>query len=132
EKPPAPPPDTIIFKNGDQLTGTFERSVGDKILFKNDAIGEVSIPLDKVKELRSSSNFVIIKKDEKITREPKPAGTIALEDSTITETIPNVAAPETIPVKNIAYVIDGATYKKELTANPGFFHGWDGAITGGA
>jgi hypothetical protein len=131
EKPATPAPDVIIFKNGDQLTGKFERSIGDTISFKSDAVGEVTVPLDKVKELHSASNFVVIKKDEKITREPKPASPVALEDSTIRELLPN-AAPVAIPLKEVAYVIDGATYQRELNSNPSFIHDWDGSITGGA
>jgi hypothetical protein len=130
EKPAAPPPDVIVFKNGDQLTGSFERSIGDKIMFKSDAVGEVTVPLDKVKELHSSSNFVLLKKDEVISRVPRPAGPVTLQDSTITALLPN-GTPETLPIKEVGYVIDGKTYNKELTENPGFFHGWDGAITGG-
>jgi hypothetical protein len=130
EKPAAPPPDVVVFKNGDQLTGSFERSIGDKIMFKSDAVGEVTIPLDKVKELHSSSNFVLLKKDEKVTREPRPAGPVTIEDSTIKETLPT--GTETMAIKDVGYVIDGKTYNKELTSNPGPFSGWDGAITGGA
>jgi hypothetical protein len=130
EKPAAPTPDVIIFKNGDQLTGAFERSIGDKIMFKSDAVGEVTVSLDKVKELRSSSNFVLLKKGEVVTREPRQAGPVTLEDSTIKEMLPN-GTTQTMPIKDVGYVIDGKTYNKELTENPGFFHGWDGAVTGG-
>jgi Protein of unknown function, DUF481 len=131
EKPAAPAPDVIVFKNGDQLTGKFERSIGDTISFKSDAVGEFTVPLDMVKELHSASNFVIIKKGEPITRVPKQAAPVALEDSTIKELLPT-GTPEAIPVKEVGYVIDGATYNRELNSNPGFFHGWDGAIVGGA
>jgi Protein of unknown function, DUF481 len=131
EKPAAPPPDVIVFKNGDQLTGTFERSIGDKIMFKSDAVGEVTVPLDKVKELRSSSNFVLLKKDEKVTRASRQAGPVTIEESTIKETLPN-GTIETMAIKDVGYVIDGKTYNKELNANPGPFQGWNGAITGGA
>lgn len=131
DKPAAPAADVVVLKNGDQLTGKFERSIGTDITFKSDIVGEVTIPMDKVKELRSGSNFVVLQKNEKITRQSKQAGTLALEDSTLTETIPGVA-PQTIPAKNVAYVVDGATYNKELNGNPGFFHGWNGAVTGGA
>jgi len=131
DKPSTPTPDVVIFKNGDQLTGKLERSIGTDITFKSDTVGEVTIPMDKVKELRSNSNFVVLQKNEKITRQPKQAGTLALEDSTLKATIPGVAVQE-IPEKNVAYVVDSATYNKELNGNPGFFHGWNGAVTGGA
>jgi hypothetical protein len=131
QEKPAATPDVVVFKNGDQLTGKLERSIGTDITFKSDAVGEVTIPMDKVKELRSSSNFVVLRKDEKVTRQPKQAGTIELEDSSIKETIAG-GTPESIPVKNVGYIIDGATYNKELNGNPGFFSGWDGSIVGGA
>jgi hypothetical protein len=130
EKPSATP-DVVVFKNGDQLTGKLERSIGNEITFKSDALGEVTIPMDKVKELRSSSDFVVLQKDEKITRQAKQAGTIELEDGSIKETIAG-GTPQSIPEKNVGYIIDGATYNKELNGNPGFFHGWDGSIVGGA
>jgi hypothetical protein len=130
EKPAAPPPDVIVFKNGDQLTGAFERSVGGNIVFKSDVVGEVTVPLDKVKELHSSSNFVLLKKNEVVARVPRPSGPVTIEDSTIKETLPT--GTETMAIKDVGYVIDGKTYNKELNSNPGPFHGWDGAITGGA
>lgn len=128
---PAPTPDVVVFKNGDQLTGKFDHSEGSNIVFKSDAVGEVTISMDKVKELRSSSNFVVLKKDEKITRTPKQATTIAIEDGEVKQTTPSGSA-ETIPNKNVGYIVDGATYNKQLNGNPGFFSGWDGSATGGA
>ena len=131
EKPAAPPPDVIVFKNGDQLTGAFQRSIGGNIVFKSDVVGEVTVSLDKVKELRSSSNFVLLKKEEKVTRQPRQAGPVTIEDSTIKETLPN-GTTQTMAIKDVGYVIDGKTYNQQLTENPGPFHGWNGAITGGA
>lgn len=131
EKSATSTPDVIVFNNGDQLTGKFERGVGDSILFKSDAVGEVTIPMSKVKELKSSSNFVVLRKDEKVTRTPKPAEAITVENGSVTQTTPSGNA-ETIPSKNVGYIIDGTTYDKELNGHPGFFRGWDGAVTGGA
>lgn len=131
EKSATSTPDVIVFNNGDQLTGKFERGVGDSILFKSDAVGEVTIPMGKVKELKSSSNFVVLRKDEKVTRTPKPAEAITVENGSVTQTTPSGNA-ETIPSKNVGYIIDGTTYDKELNGHPGFFRGWDGAVTGGA
>ena len=128
DKPAPPPPDVVVFKNGDQLTGKLERSVGSSITFKSDAVGEVTISLDKIKELRSSSNFVVLKKDEKITRQPRQATAITMVDDSVKED----ASGETIPTKNVGYIVDGATYNKELNGNPGPFKGWDGSIIGGA
>src|SRR6185437_4771333 len=63
DKPAAPKSDVIVFTNGDQLTGTIEHGVGDSIIFKSDAAGEITVPISKVKELRTHGSFVVIRKD---------------------------------------------------------------------
>jgi hypothetical protein len=128
---PAPTPDVIIFTNGDQLTGTVLRGVGDSIVFKSDMAGEITIPLAKIKELRSTANFAILRKSTPITRKTLPTGTLAVEDKSITLAVPS-APPQTIPDVDLAYIIDAASYNKELTGHHRFRDGWNGAITGGA
>src|ERR1700733_15433074 len=78
EKPAAPPPDVVIFKNGDQLTGTLERGEGNNVIFKSDIVGEVTISMDKVKELRSNGSFIVLKKEEKINHTPRQPGTTTI------------------------------------------------------
>jgi len=130
EKPAAPASaDVVIFKNGDQLTGKYERSVGTDIMFKSDAVGELTIPMGKIKDLHTSGSFVVLKKDEKITHQPKTPTTIELAEDSVKETS---GAAETVPAKNIGYIVEGATYDKELNGHPGPFKGWNGSITGGA
>jgi hypothetical protein len=41
------------------------------------------------------------------------------------------SAPEVVPVKDLAYLIDSATYNKEVTSNPGIWYGWNGSVSGG-
>jgi hypothetical protein len=131
EKPTATP-DIVIFKNGDQLTGKLEHTEGDNVYFKSDAVGELTISMEKVKELRSSSNFVVLKKDEKVTPAmPKQATAITIEDGAVRQTGSSSSA-ETIPSKDVGYIIDGQTYDKELNGHPGIFSGWNGSATGGA
>jgi hypothetical protein len=125
------PVDYVIFKNGDKLTGTLERGVGDTIIFKSDIVGEVTISMDKVQELHSQGSFVVLKKDEKISRTTKQPGNMTFGDNSVTVN-DTKAGPETVPTKDLAYIIDQATYNKEVTSNPGFFQEWTGSITGGA
>jgi hypothetical protein len=125
-----PQPDTIVFTNGDQLTGTFERAVGDSVLFKSDMAGEITVPFSKIKQLRSGNDFVVLRKDHPATKQPIVPGPISVEGDNIT--ISTVNAPEyTVPIKEIGLIIDKATYEKE-TNHPGFTYGWNGVITGGA
>jgi hypothetical protein len=64
---PKPAPDVILFTNGDQLTGTLERGAGNSVVFKSDTAGEITVPLDKVKELHTSGSFAVLRKDVPIT-----------------------------------------------------------------
>jgi hypothetical protein len=126
-----PEPDVIVFTNGDQLTGTLERATGDSFVFKSDVVGEVTVSADKIKELHANGKFVALKKDEKITRTSKQPGAITYSDNAISVADTKSGAPEVIPVKNLANLIDDATYTAEVTSNPGIWYGWHGAISGG-
>ena len=131
---PKPPADVVVFTNGDRLTGTLEHGAGNSIVFKSDMAGEITIPLDKVKELHAAGSFAVLRKDRPIkkiaqARAIAPAP-IAYADSKLTVGYPS--APEVVPTAQIANIIDAATYTKETTGKSGFFAGWAGALNGGA
>src|SRR5580698_4988977 len=73
-----PSTDVLIFTNGDQLTGNLERGVGDSIVFKSVMAGEITVPLAKIKELRSSGSFAVLRKDTPVTKKPVTPGTIVV------------------------------------------------------
>jgi hypothetical protein len=127
-----PAPDTIVFTNGDQLTGTLERATGDSFVFKSDMAGEITVSADKIKELHAGGKFVALKKNEKITRTSKTPGSISYADNVISiADTTSSSTIDTVPVKDLNVLIDAATYNKEVTSNPGIFQGWNGAVTGG-
>jgi hypothetical protein len=128
---PKPPPDVIVFTNGDQLTGTLERGVGNSVVFKSDMAGEITVALDKVKELHSSGSFAVLRKDIPVSRKSVTPGTVIYTDSKLT-VAPHTGAPETVTPDKIAYIIDQPTYDKELEKKPGPLYGWNGTVTGGA
>ena len=127
----APLPDVLVFINGDQLTGTLVRGVGDSILFKSDMAGEVTVPLAKVKELRSQGKFAVLKKDTPVTRGQIHPGPVVMTKGDVIVTSP-VGGPQQIPVKDVAYILDESTFNREVEGTPGFFAGWNGALTAGA
>jgi hypothetical protein len=126
-----PAPDVIVFANGDQLTGTLERATGNSFVFKSDIVGEVTVSADKIKELRTGGKFVALKTGEKITRTSKQPGLVTFGNDSLTMATTPTGTPEVIPIKNLAFLIDNATYTKEVTSNPGIWYGWHGAISGG-
>src|SRR5205085_350351 len=103
-----PTPDLIIFTNGDQLSGTLERGVGSSIIFKSDMAGEITVPLDKIKELRSSGSYAVLRKDIQPTRGNVFPGTIDYQNSTMTVLTP-LGTPESVPAPQVAYIIDQPT-----------------------
>jgi Protein of unknown function, DUF481 len=127
-----PGPDVIVFSNGDQLTGVLERATGDSFVFKSDIVGEITVTADKIKELHSGGKFVALKNGEKVTRTSRAPGAFTYGDNAVSVAdIPSSSTPETVPVKDLAALIDAATYEKEVTSNPGVFHNWSGALSGG-
>jgi hypothetical protein len=129
--PPKAAPDTIVFTNGDQLTGTLVRAVGKSVIFKSDMAGEITVSLDKVKELHSTGSFAVLRKDVTPTRANVTPGALIFEGGNLT--VASITGqPETVPGKEIAYIIDQATYDKDLERKAGPAYGWNGAINGGA
>lgn len=128
----APPADTLTFTNGDKLTGKLEKAAGGSITFKSDMAGEITVSFDKVKELTSSGKFVEIAKSAKPVKNPAVVeGAIAVNGATMTVT-PAAAAPQTVAVKDVGYLIDQAEYAKQMAGQKSFFHDWNGSINGGA
>ena len=54
--------ETVQFKNGDLLTGTWVRVVERTLLFKSEALGELTLPVSKLKALTSSQMAVVLSK----------------------------------------------------------------------
>jgi hypothetical protein len=130
-KAPKPPPDLIVFTNGDQVSGTLERGIGSSIVFKSDVAGEITVSLDKVKLLRSRGSFAVLAKNAPISRKAVTPGAIQYSDKKLTVTTPQ-GAVETLPEDRIAYIIDQPIYNRELAKLPGPLYGWNGSVHGGA
>jgi hypothetical protein len=128
-----PAPDVVIFTNGDQLRGKLERAAGGSVVFASDMAGELTIPFDKIKELRSGAQFALLRNGVPVTKKsaPVPEGTVAVEAGKVI-----VAAPETAPVSepvgDVAYLIAKPDFDKQIGRKAGFKDGWNGTLTGGA
>ncbi|HEV2646663.1 MAG TPA: DUF481 domain-containing protein [Acidobacteriaceae bacterium] len=127
--------DVVVFKNGDRLTGRLERGAGNSIVFKSDMAGEITIPLDQVKQFDANGSFAVLRKDEPVksvteARKIVP-GTVSYSDGTLAVAPPVVGAPVLVPEAQIANIIDAKTYAKE-TGRSTWLDGWSGAVNGGA
>ncbi len=127
-----PAPDVLVFQNGDQLTGKLERVAGGNAIFASDMAGEVTISLDKIKELKSGAQFALLSKGAPVTKKSvQPIGTVLVADKKV-EITPAGQAPITKTADDVAYLVDKATYEQQMLRKAGFKDGWNGSLTGGA
>ncbi len=134
----APPPgtDVIIFTNGDQLTGKLLREINGSVTFHSDIAGDVTVTWDKIKSIHSGQQFAVVQQGQHVTRKTADAdiaqGAVQVQDDQVKVTPAKSDTSKDIPVKNTQYMIDQATFNKEVRGNPGFGYGWSGSITAGA
>jgi hypothetical protein len=129
-------PDVLVFTNGDQLTGKLLSSAGGSVTFHSDMAGDVTIDWAKVKEIRTSQKFAVLEKGVQPSRKTPdslvPQGTVTIADQKVEVHPDSGAAPAPIPVGNVDFLVEDGTYHSKVDHDPGFFHGWHGAATGGA
>lgn len=131
-----PPPDVIVFTNGDRLSGTLVREVGGTVTFRSEIVGEINVPWSKIKELDTKTPMAVLTGSITPQHGKVPAhipkGTISMADNVITVTPEGHATISPIPVKSAQYIIDETTLNREILGHPGFFGGWTGSMTAGA
>lgn len=130
----APPPDTLVFTNGDTLTGKLRSASGGSVVFHSDMAGDITVPFAKVKELRSGSAFVALRSSKPGKYQAAASGTVAFQGDQVTLT-PNGAsgasAPQTLATKDLSYLIDVPSYAREVDHRASFTSGWTGSATAG-
>jgi hypothetical protein len=129
-------PDILVLSNGDTLHGKLVNSSDGKVTFHSDALGDISLGWDKIKELHTSGSYAVIDKSIRV-RSKKiaatiPTGQLEMTNNALAVRPDKAAAPAPIPVANALYIMDTRTLDKELYHQPGFFTGWNGAATAGA
>lgn len=133
---PKPPPDVVIFTNGDQLSGTFVREVDGTVTFHSDIVGDINIGMDKIKELRTQTKVAVLNKSltsqKKINPASVPQGTVTVADAKVNLQPANNVPAEAIPIKDAPYIVDQNTFNKDVVGRPGFFAAWNGSATAGA
>jgi hypothetical protein len=128
-------PDSIVFVNGDQLTGKLIGVVAGTVTFHSDILGDVTIPVAKVKSLHAGRQFAAIEKNQHITRktvgERVPIGSIDVEHDTV-HLKPPQADEKSFPLSQTSSLVDADLFHRELHNEVDPFYGWTGSITLGA
>lgn len=127
-------PDVLIFSNGDQLTGKLLQVKIGTVIFSSDGAGTLKIPWSKIKELRSDQSFAVLVTSARVRRhhvnQAIPVGTLNMVNQKVT--VHSAKGDQTLPVTNIAYIVDASTFTNDVEHTPGLLHGWAGSATGGA
>jgi hypothetical protein len=128
-----PQSDVLIFSNGDTLTGKLDHEAGGSITFASDNAGSVDVAWAKLKELHTQGAFAVIQTGTPVGRKKAnadiPIGTISIDGDTLTVNTKDGARQ--IPVKNIAYIVDQATFEKNVYKKQGFTEGITGTVSAG-
>ena len=126
-------PDVIVFSNGERLTGELESADAKGVTFKSTAAGEIKVGWGKTKEVRSSKQFAVVAKDEKLTKKDAaalvPQGPVSVDGGTVS--VGSAGGTRAVPVLQIDRVVEEAAFQKAI-AQPGFLSGWVGAVSAGA
>ena len=132
---PAPkkPADTLVFVNGDTITGTFVREIGGTVTFHSNMLGDLEIPWKNIKKINTGTSLAIIKSGVILRSGHMPAnlpvGTLAVSHGLITVHSANNAMIQPIPIKSAEYIVDEASLQKQLVGHPSLLQGWNGAAT---
>lgn len=137
KKAPEAPPDTLIFQNGDRLSGRFLRSIGDMVYFHSQYVGDVDVKWSQVKEIQTATRLIVLEKGVSPVYGnlpgDAPRGTLSVADNSITVKEEKPPGAEVIlPVKRAEYVLDETTLSKQIEGHPGVLAGWNGSVTAGA
>ena len=126
-------PDTLIFANGEQLSGELETATSDGITFKSAMAGEIKVPWKNVKELRSDKEFALLTKGEKLTRKSAkaivPEGKVSVAKDQLT--VATATGPKVVPVADANLLVDAKAFDKAVNHPAGPLQGWGGVAQGG-
>jgi Protein of unknown function, DUF481 len=133
---PASDPDVLVLKNGDTLHGKLVNAADGKVNFHSEALGDLAVKYEDVKELHTAGNFAVL--DNSVKDRGKkhvhqiPVGKIDFADQAVTVHPESGPPPPPVTAKNAGYIMDQATLDKEVYHHPSLAAGWNGAATAGA
>lgn len=136
KKAAKPEPDVIVFTNGDRLTGKLLYESKGSVTFQSDSVGNVTVAWAKIKSINSNQDFAVIRQGVRINRKTPdsmaPQGKLSVEDQKIEISSSANGTTTEIPASDAAYVVDAATFVKEVRGSPGWLSDWTGTATLGA
>ena len=127
--------DSITFTNGEQLIGKLVRVAAGNVTFHSDTLGDITVPLAKVKTLHAAQ-FAVVEKDQHLRRKSAekevPMGMVTVEGDSVHVSPTATAAgaeTKTAAAKDVDFMIDAASFHREILGESSFLYGWTGNVT---
>ena len=117
--------DTVVFKNGDKLTGAFVELRDKKLALKSDVVGDVSIPLEKIASLSIDKPAVILGPNRKLTR-----GNVELQASGNWQ-VTSGGNSQTVNASDVTMVLTADSYHAQAEAPTEPWQDWNGSANFG-
>jgi hypothetical protein len=130
-------PDTLVLKDGNTLHGTLVSEAAGVVTFQTPSLGKVQIKWKRIQELHTTGSFAVLPANQKAmskrTAANIPMGPLDVtSDSVTVHPAQQQPVPQPIPTKDAAFIVSQGDLNKQLHERPGFFQGWNGAVTAGA
>src|SRR5487761_861254 len=117
--------DTLIFINGDRLTGSLVRADASQVIFNSPMIGQATIPWQHIRSLRTEKPYVLI-----TTAFGVHLGRIRLRHRQLVVRRHGHPIAILAPAQT-AMLITPETYAQDVTAAYPVWRGWKGSLTTG-
>ena len=129
-----PTPDILQFANGDKLASHLDHEAGGVVFFASDNAGMVQVPWAKLKSLHTTKEFAVIENGALVKRKSRNldvlVGALVLQGGTLT--VMTLQGAQQVPVKNVEYLVDKATFDKNVLHGQKLTQGITGSVTAGA
>jgi putative salt-induced outer membrane protein YdiY len=113
--------DVLTLKNGDVLHGTWERVQGNKLVFKSDTAGEMTVSADKIKSLVTTVPASALLKDGSSVD-----GNLVLTESGKWQLVPT-AQPSATPITSFIAIYPAKSFKALARGvHPKLYQNWKG------
>ena len=129
---PVSVPDTVLFINGEQLSGTVEKVDRQSVTFKSLMAGEITVDWANIRELHSSQTFALLKAgvglERRNTLASLPLGAVSVQNKQLTLKSPTTET--TVPIAQVDQLISSADFTKAMQPRR-FTQGWAGTAAAG-
>lgn len=128
------PADTLLFINGERITGSLLGANSDSITFSSPMLGEIHVKWSKIKELRSNKTFAVLSVHQTLTRKTAaalvPQGTIQVNEQDIV--VATSTGPASVPVAKTDRIVSATAFNRAIDHPPTFLEAWSGTANAGA